>query len=202
MAVAAVNNTFFVGDWSAFRIYQFENFAVPDVNADPLNLSFGTIGLGDSQSLTFRVENVGQEPLTVTGLEAVGSGFSVESASFTLNPFEDREFTATYTPVSNNDNGSGFINIKSNDPDESEKILPVSGGNRVVGAVDPKRNGFDPHEILTDWYVGTVSTRADGRRVREYEITAIDKEIEIAPGIFFPAWDSFQAVPRLAVWGS
>ena len=75
MAVAAVNNTFFVGDWSAFRIYQFDNFAVPDVNADPLNLSFGTIELGNSQSLTFRVENVGQEPLTVTELEAVGSGF-------------------------------------------------------------------------------------------------------------------------------
>ena len=136
MTVAAVNNTFFVGDWSAFRIYQFENFPVPDVNADPLNLSFGTIGLGDSQSLPFRVENVGQEPLTVTGLEAVGSGFSVESASFTLNPFEDREFTATYTPVSNNDDASGFINIKSNDPDEPEKIIPVSGGNRVVGVGD------------------------------------------------------------------
>ena len=136
MTVAAENNTFFVGDWSAFRIYQFENFPVPDVNVDPLNLSFGTIELGNSQSLTFRVENVGQEPLTVTELEAVGSGFSVESASFTLNPFEDREFTATYTPVSNNDNASGFINIKSNDPDEPEKILPVSGGNRVVGVGD------------------------------------------------------------------
>ena len=136
MAVAAVNNTFFVGDWSTFRIYQFENFSVPDVNADPLNLSFGTIEFGDSQSLPFRVENVGQEPLTVTGLEAVGSGFSVESASFTLNPFEDREFIATYTPVSSNNNASGFISIKSNDPDEPEKILPLSGGNRVIGVGD------------------------------------------------------------------
>src|SRR4051812_44299506 len=25
-------------------------------------------------------------------------------------------------------------------------------------------------------------------RVREYTLTAIDKEIEVAPGVFFPAW--------------
>ena len=67
--------------------------------------------------------------------------------------------------------------------------------NRVVGTVDPAGNGFDPHEILTDWDTGTTSILPDGRTLREYYISAVDKEIEIAPGIFFPAWTYNGRVP-------
>jgi len=69
------------------------------------------------------------------------------------------------------------------------------GGNRTVGSVDHGRNGFDPHALLTDWDTGSVSILPDGRRLREYRITAIDKEIEIAPGLFFPAWTYNGRVP-------
>ena len=40
-----------------------------------------------------------------------------------------------------------------------------------------------------------TETRADGTSVREWTITAYDKEIEIAPGIFFPAWTYNGRVP-------
>ncbi|MBL6946722.1 MAG: multicopper oxidase domain-containing protein [Rhodospirillales bacterium] len=63
-----------------------------------------------------------------------------------------------------------------------------SGANNVVGTVDHARNGFDPHAILTDWDTGKVSTLPDGQTLREYEIIATDTEIEIAPGVMFPAW--------------
>jgi manganese oxidase len=69
------------------------------------------------------------------------------------------------------------------------------GGMVTVGAVDDARNGFDPHTILTDWDTGTVHQDADGRMVRHYTIIAEDKEIEIAPGIFFPAWTYNGRVP-------
>lgn len=62
------------------------------------------------------------------------------------------------------------------------------GGNNVVGRVDHERNGFDPRAVLTDWDTGALSRLPDGRRLREYAITAVDQEIEIAPGVFFPAW--------------
>lgn len=39
------------------------------------------------------------------------------------------------------------------------------------------------------------SVRADGSLLREYEIIAIDREIEIAPGVFFPAWTFNGQVP-------
>src|SRR5688500_14301879 len=45
----------------------------------------------------------------------------------------------------------------------------------AVGRVDPAANGFDPHELLRDFYRGTV-TREGGRTVRTFEIQAEDKE--------------------------
>ncbi len=69
------------------------------------------------------------------------------------------------------------------------------GGNMVVGTVSSQANGFDPHDILTDWETGTVETTSDGRTLRTFEITAEDKEIEIAPGLMFPAWTYNGRVP-------
>jgi FtsP/CotA-like multicopper oxidase with cupredoxin domain len=73
--------------------------------------------------------------------------------------------------------------------------LGLHDGNGVVGSVDHEANGFDPHTLLTEWDTGTVTTRADGRRVRAFEIVAQDREIEIAPGIIFPAWTYNGRVP-------
>ena len=72
-----------------------------------------------------------------------------------------------------------------------------TGGNAhgVVGEVDHVRNGFDPHEILTDFDPGEVSKDSSGRTVREYEFVALNKEIEVAPGVFFPAWTYNGRVP-------
>jgi FtsP/CotA-like multicopper oxidase with cupredoxin domain len=39
------------------------------------------------------------------------------------------------------------------------------------------------------------SKRPDGSLLREYEIFAVDREIEIAPGLFFPAWTYNGHVP-------
>ena len=65
----------------------------------------------------------------------------------------------------------------------------------TVGEVDNERNGFDPTAMLTDWDTGILSTLPDGRRFRTFEVTAEDKEIEIAPGLMFPAWTYNGRVP-------
>jgi manganese oxidase len=68
-------------------------------------------------------------------------------------------------------------------------------GHGAVGEVDHARNGFDPHQILTDFDGGEVSKDRSGRTVREYEFVAINKEIEVAPNVFFPAWTYNGRVP-------
>lgn len=57
----------------------------------------------------------------------------------------------------------------------------------TVGQVDHEANGFTPTELLYDFDYGEV-TEENGRTVREWQVVAIDREIEVAPGIFFQAW--------------
>ncbi|MFC0809019.1 multicopper oxidase domain-containing protein [Ensifer sp. P24N7] len=86
---------------------------------------------------------------------------------------------------------------------ESAAAVPshqsAHGAMMTVGTVDDERNGFHPTKILTDWYTGTVADLPDGRKLRTFEITAEDKEIEIAPGVMFPAWTYNGRVPGPAL---
>ena len=73
------------------------------------------------------------------------------------------------------------------------------GTMMTVGEVDPKTNGFDPHAMLTDWDTGSVETGPDGRTIRTFTVTGEDKEIEVAPGVMFPAWTYNGRVPGPAL---
>ncbi len=64
----------------------------------------------------------------------------------------------------------------------------------VYGSTRPS-DGFDPGAYLTDFDLGEVSRTPDGRTVREYQVVAVDREIEIAPGVWFPAWTYNGRVP-------
>jgi FtsP/CotA-like multicopper oxidase with cupredoxin domain len=66
------------------------------------------------------------------------------------------------------------------------------GGNAAVGDVDLSR--FDPSRFLRDFYWGE-ERREGGRTVREYELTAEAAEIEVAPGVMYPAWAYNGQVP-------
>ena len=74
----------------------------------------------------------------------------------------------------------------------------------VVGAID--KSIFDPNRYLRAWNFSDLpeeerarfyreTPRPDGSLLREYEIFAVDREIEIAPGVFFPAWTYNGQVP-------
>jgi FtsP/CotA-like multicopper oxidase with cupredoxin domain len=65
----------------------------------------------------------------------------------------------------------------------------------TVGDVDVAAMGFDPSVLVSAFDYGEATTMADGTTVREWQITAYDKEIEIAPGVFFPAWTYNGQVP-------
>ena len=73
---------------------------------------------------------------------------------------------------------------------EGHKVNDASGHLGAVGKVDPKANGFDPQEILRDFDTGTLRNG-----VREWEIVAEDREIEVAPGVKYAAWTYNGRVP-------
>ncbi|MBI5081254.1 MAG: twin-arginine translocation signal domain-containing protein, partial [Chloroflexi bacterium] len=59
------------------------------------------------------------------------------------------------------------------------------GGNMTVGDVNISK--FDPMKYVTEFDYGKVSKLPNGQTLREWDVFAVDQEIEIAPGIFFPA---------------
>ena len=73
-------------------------------------------------------------------------------------------------------------------PEHDDRVAAHRGHASFRGTVDHARNGFDPHEILRDFDWGTTRRLPSGRVVREWELTATVKEVEVAPGVRFPAW--------------
>jgi FtsP/CotA-like multicopper oxidase with cupredoxin domain len=67
----------------------------------------------------------------------------------------------------------------------------MSGG--AVGDVDT--SGFDPSQYLIQFDWGRETKADDGRTVREWDVFAADKEIEVAPGVWYPAWTFNGQVP-------
>ena len=73
-----------------------------------------------------------------------------------------------------------------------------------VGRVSTEQ--FDPAVFTRAWNFSQLpaaerdgfyreTLRPDGTRLREYQLVAVDREIEIAPGLFFPAWTFNGQVP-------
>ncbi|MCI0435471.1 MAG: multicopper oxidase domain-containing protein [Gemmatimonadetes bacterium] len=72
----------------------------------------------------------------------------------------------------------------------------MHGGHELAMPVaHPRRDSFDPTSFLTHFDTGRVSMLPSGQTLREYDIVATDAEIEVAPGVFFPAWTYNGSVP-------
>jgi len=85
-----------------------------------------------------------------------------------------------------------------------EKIAQSNSG--MIGEVGKDAVGIDLTEYLSTWNFNNLPDeqrskfykefkRPDGSLLREYWFYAVDKEIEVAPGIFFPAWTYNGQVP-------
>ncbi|MFQ5942410.1 MAG: multicopper oxidase domain-containing protein [Anaerolineales bacterium] len=121
------------------------------------------------QNETQRKTRLGRRGFIKAGL--LGSGIAVAAAGQPQSPVQQggQEGDSDFGPHSGHGDGS-------------------HSAMGTVGSVHHEANGFDPHELLNDWDFGEVSQLPSGQTLREYSIVAVDKEIEIAPGVFFPAW--------------
>lgn len=97
-----------------------------------------------------------------------------------------------------------LVDRRANPSDALRRQRVAQEASGVVSRVAPEV--FDPRKFLTTWNFNDLppeerkkyyreTKRPDGRLLREYWFTAVDREIEIAPGIFFPAWTYNGQVP-------
>ena len=87
------------------------------------------------------------------------------------------------------------------------QALPAAHDNHSMGIVGRvNEDQLSPTRYLRSWNFSDLppdertkyyreSARPDGTLLREYEIYAVDRVIEIAPGMFFPAWTYNGQVP-------
>jgi FtsP/CotA-like multicopper oxidase with cupredoxin domain len=61
--------------------------------------------------------------------------------------------------------------------------------------VDHRANGFHPTELLRDFDYGKTRRLGSGRVLREWDLVAVDREIEVAPGVKYEAWTYNGRVP-------
>ena len=94
---------------------------------------------------------------------------------------------------------SGFPGAEAaQTPAESAEMAEMSHGSfgfRKGATVDNKANGFDPMELLRDFDEGRTYRLPSGRVVREWEMVATTKDIEVAPGITYAGWAYNDRIP-------
>ena len=61
--------------------------------------------------------------------------------------------------------------------------VPYHPGFQAGATVDHRANGFHPTELLRDFDYGRTTRLPSGRVLREWELVARDREIEVAPGV-------------------
>ncbi|MCC6190931.1 MAG: multicopper oxidase domain-containing protein [Anaerolineales bacterium] len=95
---------------------------------------------------------------------------------------------------------AGLTQAQAPHPDHAAQagLPPIGHGAHAAtdGAVgDVDTSAFDPMQYLYHFDFGRVSTLPNGQTLREWDINAINREIEVAPGVFFPAWTYDGQVP-------
>ena len=96
--------------------------------------------------------------------------------------------------------GAGVLASRKLPPEIHDAHAMPHPAGHAMGVVGRVTSGiFNPTAFLRAWNFSDLpaerrgkyyheTSRADGSLLREYELVAVDREIEIAPGIFFPAW--------------
>ncbi len=79
------------------------------------------------------------------------------------------------------------------EPPSASPDMGGHDGTGTVGDVDLTR--FDPTTFLETFDRGTTSALPGGGTLRQWQVTATEHEVEVAPGVFFPGWAFNQQIP-------
>jgi FtsP/CotA-like multicopper oxidase with cupredoxin domain len=101
---------------------------------------------------------------------------------------------------------SGRARLHGGQVEHGSKDAPALHGHGLGTVGHVPTDVFDPSVFLRTWNFSDLppdrrpqvyheTPRPDGTLLREYSLYAVDREIEIAPGLFYPAWTYNGQVP-------
>jgi Abnormal spindle-like microcephaly-assoc'd, ASPM-SPD-2-Hydin len=107
--------------------------AAGQLMGNPSSLSFGSVQVGATATLTDALTNTGGSSVTLSGATVTGAGFSISGLSFplVLNPGASVTFNAVFAPQSGS-NATGSISVTSN-ASNSSLALALSGTGTAQG---------------------------------------------------------------------
>jgi Abnormal spindle-like microcephaly-assoc'd, ASPM-SPD-2-Hydin len=140
--------------------------------ANPLSLDFGSVLVGSNQTLSETLTNSGGSSVTVTQVNATGTGFSVSGLSLplTLPAGGSQPFSVIFAPSAVG-NSSGNLAILS---DSSPTInVVLSGDGLAAGALTPSPSslGFGNVQVGNNQQLSETLTNSGGSNVRVSQAT-------------------------------
>ena len=99
---------------------------VPDIALSVASLSFGNVTIGQSDNQALIITNTGSADLVVSNISSTSGLFTISDGSFTIASGGSKSITVSFTPVSAGP-ANGQLQITSNDPDEGQTSLGLSG---------------------------------------------------------------------------
>lgn len=126
----------------------------PDIATNPSALDFGSVFIGYSALRQLRVLNVGTDVLNVRAIVTGSAEYSVDVTELRLSPYQQAIVNVSFAPTEVGDRSS-ILTIYSDDPDEPELVIPLTGYGLIAPDISVSPESFS--EAL---FVGETRTHS------------------------------------------
>ncbi|HZY10314.1 MAG TPA: choice-of-anchor D domain-containing protein, partial [Bacteroidota bacterium] len=176
---------------------------LPEISISPFELRFDSIAVGQSDTLSLRLYNLGASNLNVTGMSTTDSAYSVLNVnSFTISAGDSINalirFMSTY-----DGRQQGFLTISSNDPNENLLSIRLTNAPKILVGVESEerqipesyhlfQNYPNPFNPRTRIQYAVVSNQLVSLKVYDIlgrELKTLVNEIK-QPGTYEVEWDA------------
>ena len=152
------------------------------LTASPASLGFGSIQVGNSQSLQQTVTNSGGSSVTITQAPVTGAGFSMSGMNLpvTLTPGQSATFNVTFAPQSGA-SASGKVSVASN-ASNATLTIPFSGTGLTPGSLtaSPATLRFGSIQVGNSQTLSVAVTNTGGSSVSVSQATAAGSGFSIS----------------------
>jgi len=158
------------------------------LSASPSSLNFGSVVVGNNQTITETLTNSGGSSLKITAAAASGTGFSLSGLTLplTLNSGQSVSFSVKFAPTSAG-NATGSVTVTS-DGSNPTLTIPLSGKGAAEGALAPSPSSvnFGSVQVGTNQTISETLTNSGGSNVQITAASASGTGFSIS-GLALPA---------------
>jgi hypothetical protein len=165
------------------------------LTANPLSLNFGSVLVGSNQTLSETLTNAGGSSLTVTQVNATGTGFSVSGLSLplTLGAGQSQPFGVIFAPSAAGSSSGNLAIVSSSTPTIN---VALSGNGLSAGALtsSPSSIAFGNVQVGNNQHLSETLTNSGGTNVNisqaatsgtGFSMSGLNPPLVLTPGQHF-----------------